>query len=575
MPTIQIQKPTGAVETLQLDQPSYALGRSQDNQILLEGAGVSRHHGVLRREGERYSINDLNSHNGIYVNGRRIVRSLLEDDDQIRVGNYVLIYNKTTERVEQATMVVTLEEDYDAVMSQISAIRAVEPAGDDASTSFGQIKKERRTLSLLLELSRALSSAHSLEEVSKKAIELLFETTPAERGAIFLLEGKNDQLIPVTVHHRNSGEGGELSEGELPITVSSTIAARILNERRGIVTADAAEDPRFAQGQSVVAYGLRSIACAPLVGKEGNLGILYLENNRTVGAFAHEDLSLLCAVGGQVGLAVENARFYDALQRANEELEAKVEERTAALRKTQLQLYQSEKMASLNRLAAGIAHEMNTPLGALKANLELLSSMFQKLSAGPRDESESKLLRNLAEIAEESLTAGTRIMSVTQSLSSFARLDQAQYKVADINEGLEASVRLLDPSIRKNVEIQLDLGEIPPTTCYPALLNEAFMNLLVNGCQSIEEAGEVRIQSRADSQQITIHFRDTGSGIPPEVIDKVFDPGFTTRGVGVGMGLGLAIAYSIIKEHEGTIQVESELGKGSDFKIFLPISTGA
>src|SRR5262249_18955267 len=162
-------------------------------------------------------------------------------------------------------------------------------------------------LSLLCDLSRTLSTVQSLEDVSRKALEMLLEITPAERGAIFLLE--SGALKPAMVCHRPDSK--QTGDG---VVLSSTLAERILTERKGIITADAAEDPRFAHGKSIVLGGLHSIACAPLVGKEGNLGILYVENPN-IGAFRQDDLELLVAVAAQIGLTIENARFFDALRR--------------------------------------------------------------------------------------------------------------------------------------------------------------------------------------------------------------------------------------------------------------------
>jgi signal transduction histidine kinase len=141
-----------------------------------------------------------------------------------------------------------------------------------------------------------------------------------------------------------------------------------------------------------------------------------------------------------------------------------------------------------------------------------------------------------------------------------------------VNEGLEAAVRLLDPATRQRVEVVLNLGEVPPIPCFPALLNEAFMNLLFNACQAVKQKGQVFVSTRREGEQVVIEMRDTGAGIPREHLNKIFEPGFTTKGVGVGVGLGLAIVHRVVEEHKGTIHVESEPGKGSTFTIRLPVA---
>ena len=575
MPRLLIKKPLGPAVDMPLVDSSYCLGRAADNGVVLEGSLISRRHAELRREGDGFRIADLGSHNGIFVNGQKVQESpLLKDNDEIRIGNYVLVYHEGSEPVTgvqgppQAFETVTVEEDYDNLVSKVTGGSKTPAQPRTEASLMRQMEKERRTLALLCDLSRALSTVYSLDDVSRKAIQILLETTQAERGAVFLLEGDQVTLRPSTVCER---EGVSAPPG--PVAVSSTVARRILSERKGIITADAAEDPRFAHGMSVMMRGLRSIACAPLVGQAGNLGILYLENNRSIGAFSHDDLELLCAVASQVGLSVENAKFYEALKLANEELERKIIERTAELQHSELKRFQAEKIASLSRLVAGVAHEINNPLGALKANLEVVMVMAGRLATSEsRTDKETKIVEQLVKITQASVSASARIMGVVRSLRSFARLDESEFKMANVNDGLAVAVELLDPAVKKRIEAVMNLGQVPAIPCFPALLNEAFMNLLTNACQAIKQAGQVFIATSVDNQDVVIQIRDTGVGIAREHLTKIFDPGFTTKGVGVGVGLGLPIAFSVIKEHRGSIQVESEPGKGATFTIRLPIA---
>ena len=339
MPRLVIKKPLGPVVDMSLVESVYSLGRAADNQVVLEGSLIYRHHGEVRREGDGFFVADLGSHNGIFLNGQKIERAPLKDRDEIRIGNYVLLFYEgdvpeTGPMPPVETVTVTVEEDYDQMVGSLTTVMRPPPQKPDTSL-LKQMEKERRTLGLLCDLSRALSTLYKLDDVSQKALQILLETTQAERGAMFLLQEDGKTLLPNTVCER---KGGPAAPGS--VAISSTVAQRILTERKGIITADAGEDPRFAHGQSVVLRGLRSIACAPLVGASGNLGILYLENNRSIGAFSHDDLELLCAVASQVGLSVENAKFFEALKRSNEELELKVEQRTAGLRESQVKLYQ-------------------------------------------------------------------------------------------------------------------------------------------------------------------------------------------------------------------------------------------
>src|SRR5262245_59102444 len=299
MSKLLIRKSIGPPIEMTLTAERYLLGRAADNDIVLEGSGVSRRHCVLERQPDGYRVVDSGSHNGIYVNGARIQSAQLQPNDQIRVGNNVLVYAPNKDVVVEPRSVisstVTFEQDYESVVASLR--KGTRPSSGHARP-IADLEDDRQTLQLLCDLALALSTVHSLEDVSRKALEFLLETSRAERSAIFLLEGSPSALRPVMVCDREN-----TSPAPPPVALSSTVAYRILTERKGIVAADAATDPRFAHGQSVVLYGLRSIACAPLIGKEGALGILYIENNRAVGAFALQDLLLLCAVASQIGLS--------------------------------------------------------------------------------------------------------------------------------------------------------------------------------------------------------------------------------------------------------------------------------
>jgi signal transduction histidine kinase len=570
MPKLLIKKPSGEEEALSLTEPEYSLGRSPDNDIVLEDADVSRFHCVLRRQDSGYLIEDLRSHNGTYLNSLRIDRSVLNHGDMLRIGHHLLSYLviESSASATPSSPTHGIEGDYDELISRLTSPEQHIPQVSEIGDRMAQLEKKHKTLRLLLDLSSAFSTDQSVEEVCRKATRILLASTEAERAAIFLLDEERTMLRPVICCERAGGV-----ESSQPVVLSHTIAERILGERKGIVTSDAVADERFAHGRSVVSSGLHSVACSPLLGKSGNLGILYMENKTTVGAFTHEDLQLLCAVASQIGLAIENAGFFEALKKTNENLELLVEERTAALAKAQLKLYQTEKMASLSRLVAGVAHEINNPLGALKSNLDMLTTSFDRLAAKPgKGDEETGLLQEMSDLGRISAAACARIVSVVRSLSSFARLDEAAFKYADINEAIRTVVQLLDPGLTRRIRIEQVFGEIPPIPCFPALLNEALMNLLVNACQAIKESGEVAVETRREADSAIVTIRDTGCGIPREHLDTIFDPGFTTKGVGVGTGLGLAVVYSVVNAHQGSISVESTIGKGTIFTLRLPLS---
>ncbi|MEZ5359769.1 MAG: PAS domain S-box protein [Candidatus Zixiibacteriota bacterium] len=273
-------------------------------------------------------------------------------------------------------------------------------------------------------------------------------------------------------------------------------------------------------------------------------------------------------------------RMEEELRQANEELESRVAIRTRELEKKQAQLVQAEKMASLGNLVAGVAHEINTPLGALKSNNDLFIRSIRKLkteleSCGKvelkNNISIDTLFDNIEQLNSVNETAAHRIIDIVNSLRNFARLDQAEKDLVDIHEGLDNTLTLVHHRLKNRIDVIKQYGSLPKIHCYPNQLNQVFMNLLVNASQAIEGPGTIRIKTEAIEKSIIIAISDTGKGISPEIKTRIFDPGFTTKGAGVGTGLGLSIVLQIIESHQGSIEVASEVGKGTTFKITLPI----
>ena len=182
-----------------------------------------------------------------------------------------------------------------------------------------------------------------------------------------------------------------------------------------------------------------------------------------------------------------------------------------------------------------------------------------------------RLLGSAGELTKVSQTAAERIMTIVGSLRRFARLDEAELDEVDLHEGIENTLTLVQHELKNRIQVEKDYGEIPRVKCYPNRLNQVFMNLLVNASHAIEGQGTIAIKTRQQGDNVLIEFKDSGRGIPQENLQRIFDPGFTTKGSGVGTGLGLSIVYRIVQDHQGSIQVESGVGKGSTFRLLLPI----
>lgn len=271
------------------------------------------------------------------------------------------------------------------------------------------------------------------------------------------------------------------------------------------------------------------------------------------------NLELLQTVSEQLTGAVIRTLLTQDVKKQNK----KLTETLTELKETQLQLINSEKMASLGQLIAGVAHEINTPLGSINSNNEMLKKIIDRNSV-------SENIEIIKELNEIDGVAVKRISNIVKSLKKFVRLDEAEQQPADINSELDLTLQLINHEVKNKVTIIKKYGNIPFVNCYVNMLNQVFMNLLVNACHSIAEKGEIVITTGVSDNYLVVKIKDNGSGIPDKNKDKIFNVGFTTKGIGAGTGLGLAISKKIIEKHNGTISFSSKEGEGSEFTVKIP-----
>ncbi len=433
----------------------------------------------------------------------------------------------------------------------------------------------RDPFAILVDVGIALCRTLRLGELLAAMMELAREALDAEACSVLLL----DQATQTLRWEVALGEGADKLH-TLSVPVGEGIGGRVAATRVPIRIADAQHDPSW-QGQrfdAATGFTTRSILCVPIEARGSLIGVIQVLNRRG-GPFIDADQRLLEALAGMGGVAIENARLY-------ENLEEKVEERTAALtrtldelRSTQAQLVQSEKMAALGNLVAGVAHEINTPLGALTSNTDLVGRAVVRARDALGDAADAGAARGYLEralgMASISREACSRIGEIVRSLRNFARLDEAERKPADLREGLESTLTLIGHLTKNRIVVERAYGELPAVTCYPNRLNQVFLNVLVNAAQAIEGPGVITVRTRHAEGSAVVEISDTGCGIAAGHLAKIFDPGFTTKGVGVGTGLGLAISYRIVAEHHGRIEVESAPGRGTTFRIILPLDSAA
>ncbi|SFB89423.1 sensor histidine kinase [Pseudoalteromonas denitrificans] len=276
---------------------------------------------------------------------------------------------------------------------------------------------------------------------------------------------------------------------------------------------------------------------------------------------------------------------YSKLTQANDELKL-----------SESQLVQSEKMASIGLLAAGVAHEINNPIGYVKSNLTVLNDYLndlQEYNKALSDDTSFKdnimaeykqkqqtlidkydidyLFKDIFPLIESTIGGIDRVDEIVQSLKIFARIEQPLKSLIDINEGLNATLKIVWNELKYNCEIHVDLQPLPMTLAFPGKLNQVFMNLLINAGQAIDDKGNIYVRSKVKDNDILIEIEDTGCGIENESLSKIFTPFYTSKPIGTGTGLGLSISHNIINQHGGQISVTSKVNQGSCFTISIPI----
>ena len=279
----------------------------------------------------------------------------------------------------------------------------------------------------------------------------------------------------------------------------------------------------------------------------------------------------------------------EQLQNAQQELHQTYMELAAS----QSMIIHQEKMASIGQLAAGVAHEINNPIGFISSNLTTFREYVDDLRSYVRDiekgaASRGKKMRELLaglnkqydidfilddtdDLINESKEGAERIRHIVQNLRNFSRIDDEGWQQADINELIDSTLNIVWNELKYKAEVRKNYGELRQIYCNAQELNQVFMNILINGAQAIEEQGVITISTRQNGDVVKVSISDTGCGINQDHLSRLFDPFFTTKEAGKGTGLGLSISYDIVKKHKGHIEVDSEVGKGTTFLVYLPV----
>ncbi|MBW2231439.1 MAG: GAF domain-containing sensor histidine kinase [Deltaproteobacteria bacterium] len=420
------------------------------------------------------------------------------------------------------------------------------------------------------EISEAMVSMLSLNEIGDRILMAVTDTMGVGKAMVLLFD-ESDKLL------RPAAWRGDWDDEDIHTEIPSDhpIWKHLWMRREELIRADFDDESDVeAREQCRDIYDTLEVELlVPILFGVDLLGVIAVGRKLSGERLAADDRQLLRTLANQSSIAIENAKAFDEIAKLNESLEARVEERTLELRETQTQLMQSEKMSSLGQLVAGVAHELNNPIGFVHANLQLLDEFIDKLSIAERRGADAEPVREaITKLLTRSREGTQRVKQIVQDLRTFSRMDQIELQTADLHEEVDRTLALMEPRLKNKIRVDKHYGDIPEVRCYPGQLNQVFLNLLMNACDVLERSGgTITIATEQSELGVRLEFRDDGPGIPPDVQSRIFDPFFTTKEVGKGTGLGLSLSHGIIERHGGRFLVYSEPGEGASFVIELPL----
>ncbi|MEA5603520.1 AAA family ATPase [Nostoc sp. UHCC 0252] len=458
-------------------------------------------------------------------------------------------------------------------------------------------------LTCILKAAQTISSCIELDALISNLTRIILENSGAKTSILILPQEDTWQVRAITYIDRQSNSQAEVKTifDSQQIDTCQKIPKKLINyvknTQETIIIDNCKTNIPGVIGEYMLLHQPQSVLCTPIINQGHLVGILYLENKLSQGVFTSDRLQVISLLSSQAAIALENAQLYQQAGQALQDLQ-----------QAQLQIVQSEKMSALGNLVAGVAHEMNNPLGFIAASLKQAKptfadifehlKLYQEKFSVPSNEiidhaKEIDLdysLEDFPKIIDSMIMACNRLENISTSLRTFSRADR-DYKVPfNIHEGIDSTILILKHRLKANenrpvIEVVNNYAKLPQIECFPGQLNQVFMNIMANSIDALDESNtgltfeeiqanpnQITITTALKYQEIEVKIADNGVGMSESVKQKIFDHLFTTKGVGKGTGLGLAIAQSIVVEkHGGTLNVNSTPGEGTEFVITLPI----
>lgn len=537
-------------QRFELEDPTLRLGRESSATIQLHDTEVSRLHAEIRRVDRDFSIADLDSSNGTFVNGKRIRQHQLNSGDQVQVGGTLMLYTgPSDEPDEDLARVISIApaERADEESHIVHAVTQEEGSRIfDLATELPQnswLARARGNLQVMYRTALAVSHTLDIDRLLQRIMELIFEWVEADRGCIMLIDPASKVLEPKV---RRTRDGRRADE---KITISQTILDYVIERNEGVLTSDAREDDRFSPAASIVRMGVREAICVPVQGRYGVVGVIYIDTStspqemiQTGGAnkFTEDHLKLMIAIGHQAALAVEDTRYYSAM-------------------------VQAERLAAVGQTVTTLSHHVKNILQGIRGGSYLI-----ELGLTEHDET---VVSKGWKIVEKNQN---KISNLVMDMLTFSKQREPDLTTANLNRVVGDAVELMHSRADEiEVELRWQPGEPMPDLVFdPEGLHRAVLNVITNAIDAAgedRESGRVAVRSKYSDEKSTVWIvvEDNGPGIPPEEMDQLFSPFISTK-KSRGTGLGLPVSQKILGEHGGRILVDSDEGRGSRFTLELP-----
>lgn len=554
MPRLIVIKGADEGKQFELTEPVQGVGRDASNRIRLHDTEVSRRHAEFRKTAEGYRLTDIGSANGSFVNNQPVTDVLLQPGDRVQIGQTLLVYSAAatgadapSDLADRISMIARSDLDFaSAVVKTIGEAEGSRILARPESVEGQWLKAALANLGVMYEVTQAVSHILDLNQLLEKIMDLIFRSLEADRGCVMLRNPDNGQFEPKALRWRESVPRQE------KMTLSRTVMEHVLREKEGVLVSDASRDERFNTGQSILRFGIREVICVPMKGRHETLGVLYLDTrssarelvaaNNPEGKFTEDHLKLAAAIAHQAALAVEETRYYQAM-------------------------VQAERLAAIGQTVAALSHHIKNILQGLRTGKDLL-----KMGIADRDE--ALILQGWKSFEKNQ----GKIEDLVLDMLNYSKDREPSVEETDLNALLEDVVELMQGRAAE-LKISLESRPLPTLPRVPADregIHRALLNVVSNALDAVESREKPQVvvgtTLEPDGAWVRLHVLDNGTGIPPEKLAEIFKPFVSTKG-SRGTGLGLAVSRKILREHGGDILVKSQVGKGSQFILRLPLKS--